>query len=169
MLRIISKLPWISVLLSAAALSASAATTQTSQLTVTAVVTQTCTISAGTLHLPYDPVGDNATAPADSSFDIGVTCTKGATTTITLGQGSNADTSSTDAAPARRALKGTSDYLLYNLYSDSDRKNVWNNTDGVPYQGIGTADTQTVYARAASGQNIPAGSYSDTVLVTITF
>lgn len=100
---------------------------------------------------------------------VTVTCTSGSAGVITLGQGVNADVGS-DAAPVRRMLAGT-DYLSYSLYSDTGRTSVWGNTEvtGVARTGTGAADAVTVYGSVAPGQNVPAGSYSDTVVATVTF
>jgi spore coat protein U-like protein len=88
-----------------------------------------------------------------------------------LGQGANADTGSTDAAPLRRLKDSGTNYLSYVLYSDSGRTALWGNdaTVDVAATGTGVADAHTVYGRVASGQNKPAGSYSDTVVATVTF
>lgn len=40
---------------------------------------------------------------------------------------------------------------------------------GVDHTGTGTATSINVYGRVTAGQNVPSGSYSDTVVATITF
>ena len=88
-----------------------------------------------------------------------------------MGQGSNANTGSTDAAPIRRLKDGGTDYLSYQLYSDNGYSTVWGNTAGtsVAHTGTGTQTALTVYGSIAAGQSVPAGSYSDTVVATVTF
>jgi spore coat protein U-like protein len=143
----------------------------TSDMSVTMSVGNNCTISAGTLAFgAYDPVSANATTAKDGAATLAVNCTNGSTATITLGQGSNADVASTDAAPLRRAISG-SDYLSYALFSDSGRTTAWGNTagTGAGYTGTGGSTNVTVYGRVPAGQNVPYGSYSDTVVTTITF
>jgi spore coat protein U-like protein len=140
-------------------------------LSATSTVVNNCTISTSALASGnYDPVSANASTALDGTGTVTVTCTKDATTKITLGQGSNANTGSTDAAPLRRMTDGTN-FLSYSLYSDSGRTTVWGNTPatGVDHTGTGTATNITVYGRVSAGQNVPAGSYSDTVLATVTF
>lgn len=162
-------------LLTALAIGGAALTTQsfagtaTSSLGVSATVINSCSISTASdvAFGNYDPISgtDNTNT---GSFTV--TCTPSASTAITLGQGSNADTGSTDAAPLRRMTDGSSDYLSYNLYTDNTYATVWDNSTGVSYTGTGSADTVTVYAKAAAGQlTAPAGSYTDTVVATITF
>lgn len=60
--------------------------------------------------------GDPVTADVSLGFQGG----RHASATITLGQGSNADTGSTDAAPIRRMKANTSDFLSYSLSNLSD-------------------------------------------------
>jgi spore coat protein U domain-containing protein, fimbrial subunit CupE1/2/3/6 len=148
------------------------ATTATSNLTVTAAVNATCTISAGTLAFgTYDPVSTNASAALDADADaVTVRCTKDAAAKVTLGQGANPTGASTDAAPARQMADGTK-RLAYELYSDAGRTSVWGNTDptGVAHVGTGLSANLRVYGRISGGQNVPAGSYSDTVVATVTF
>lgn len=144
----------------------------TSNLSATASVSANCTIATSPVAFgAYDPVVTNNSSALDGTGTVTVTCTSGSTGTVTLGQGANADTGSSDTLPVRRMLAGTSDYLTYNLYSDSGRTTVWGNTagTGVDRTGTGASDAVTVYGSVAAGQNVPAGSYSDTVVATVTF
>jgi spore coat protein U-like protein len=152
--------------------STDAATTQTSNLSVTASVTANCTITTAPVAFgAYDPITANATAPLNGTGTVNVTCTSGASTTVTLGQGSNADTGSSAAAPARRLKDAGTDFLTYKLYSESTRSTVWGDTagTGLAYAGLGTTSGLTVYGAIDAGQNVPSGSYSDTVVATVTF
>jgi Uncharacterized secreted protein len=147
------------------------AATATSNLLVTATVTASCSIdaSAGLAFGAYDPVAANKTADLDAEGTISTTCTNGATATVTLGQGANADAASTDATPLRRMLGGTADYLSYEVFTDNGRGTTWDNTTGLDVTGTGAAVDTTVYGRIPAGQNVPAHAYNDTVLATITF
>jgi spore coat protein U-like protein len=40
---------------------------------------------------------------------------------------------------------------------------------GVAHTGTGSATAITVYGQMAAGQNVPAGSYADTVVATVSF
>lgn len=163
---------FLAISLATTATAASAAT-DTANLGVSATVSASCAISttAALDFGAYDPAVANASADLDGSGTISVTCTSGAPVAITLGQGANADTGSTDAAPARRMGDGGTNYLSYTLYSDSGRSTIWGNdaTVDIETTGTGTAEAHTVYGRVAGGQNVPAGSYSDTVVATVTF
>lgn len=147
------------------------AATATDNLSVTATVVNNCTISTAAVAFGnYDPIVANAATALDNTGTVTVTCTNGASTTVTLGQGANADVGSTDAIPLRR-MTDTTNFLAYFLYSDAARTVVWGNTalTGVAHTGTGAATALTVYGRVTAGQNVPAGSYSDTVVATITF
>lgn len=159
-----------SLVLSLALVSTAEAGTDTDSLAVTATVAASCTITGGTLAFgTYDTVSG---AAVNGTADLSVACTKDAVATITLGQGSNADTGSTDAEPARRMSDGGTDFLAYSLFSDSGRSTVWGNTEltGKSYTAA-TSDpeTQTVFATIEGSQDVPAAAYSDTVVATVTF
>jgi spore coat protein U-like protein len=161
-----------SVLLALGAASSVDAGTATSNLAVTASVTANCTITTSPVAFgAYDPVSVNASTALNGTGTLNVTCTSGASTTITLGQGANANTGSTDAAPARRMKDSGSNFLTYSLYQNTGRTTVWGNTagTGVANTGTGSQVAVTVYGAVDAGQNVPAGSYSDTVVATVTF
>ncbi len=148
--------------------------TATSNMAVSMTVAANCTISAGALSFGgYDPITANASTNLNGTAGLSVSCTGGAAGVITLGQGSNGATSSSDSAPLRQASNGagTPSFLSYALYQDTGRTTVWGNTagTGASYTGTGSQTLVTVYASVAAGQNVPAGSYSDTVVATVTF
>jgi len=148
-----------------------AASPQTANLSVTATVSANCTISTTAVAFgEYDPVVANASTPLDVTGKVSVTCTTGAPATITLGQGPDPGASSTDAAPVRR-MKSGSNYLSYQLYSEATHTTVWGNDASSDVENTGTGANQDidVYGRVPSGQNVPTGNYSDTVVATITF
>lgn len=148
------------------------AATATANLAVSATVSASCSISTSALAFgAYDPVGANASAPLDASGAVIVTCTNGASTTVTLGQGTHANTGSTDAAPLRRMKDAGTNFLSYTLYQDAGRTTSWANTSGtgVGHTGAGSATNIAVYGRIAGGQNVAPGSYTDTVVATVTF
>jgi len=142
----------------------------TNNMTVSATVVAECRIdsvgamSFGSLGLSFTVNGTNAS----SSANVGYTCVNtGVAPTIRMGQGSNAATGSTDAAPLRRMASG-SNHISYALYSDAAKTASWNNTAGVTGTANGTAQTVTVYGQATAA-NVPSGSYSDTVVVSVDF
>ncbi len=147
------------------------AATTTDNLAVSATVVDNCTISTTALGFGnYDPIVANNTIDLDGTGAVSVTCTSDSAVAISLGQGGAADTGSTEAAPARRLTDGTN-FLSYALYSDSGRTTVWGNdaTVDVETTGTGAADEHIVYGSVDASQNVPAGSYADTVVATVTF
>jgi len=141
---------------------------QTASLTVSATVTNNCTISTAALTFaPYDPVITNASANLDGTGRVTVACTKGAAPTIGLGTGSSASGST------RRLSDGAGNFLTYDVFKDSGRSTSWANSGaGLLTTTAATSKAArdfTVYGRVAGNQDVPAGSYGDTVVATVNF
>jgi spore coat protein U-like protein len=170
-IRITRALRSAAILLAAIPFHASAAT-QTANLTVSATISANCTISTAAVAFgAYDPVVTNASAALNGTGTITTTCTTGASPVITLGQGATPAGTSTDAAPLRRMASGAN-RMAYALYQNTGRTTVWGNTPGTAppaVAGTGLAQNTTVYGQVSGGQNLPAGSYADTVVATVTF
>lgn len=150
--------------------SVALAATSNADLTSTATVAATCIVTANPMPFgAYDPFTGAAVVHAST---IAVTCTTGMDAPpITMGEGSNPSGSSTVGAPLRQLSNGATGLLSYNLYSDSSRTVVWEGTTGVTSPTpTGSANNMNVYGKIASGQTtVPAGNYTDTVVVTATF
>ncbi|MCP3101382.1 spore coat U domain-containing protein [Myxococcus sp. K15C18031901] len=79
------------------------------------------------------------------------------------------------SALSRRMVGPSSATLNYNLYLDVTRLVIWGNgLSGTSHYGpliplLGSDVTLPVYGRIPAGQTVPAGSYSDTIVVTLTF
>jgi spore coat protein U-like protein len=136
-------------------------------MAVTATVSNNCTISTNPVAFgSYDPIVAQASASLDGAGSVVIACTKGAVTTVALDAGANS------SAGARRLAAGSS-YINYQLYSDSNRSTAWGSDAGstvapgaAPSKA---ARTLTVYGRITGGQDVPAGSYTDTITATINF
>ncbi|MEQ1885434.1 MAG: spore coat U domain-containing protein [Bryobacteraceae bacterium] len=159
----------VTVLFSSAAFAGS----NSANLSPSASITSNCTIAVGTniSFGAYDPISG---AVVSTTGALTIACTSDVVDpVITLGQGAHADTGSTEASPLRRLQSG-SDYLAYGLYQDTGNT-VWGNTSGTGVtfdnsDGDGLGHNVTVYAKIGADQHsAPAGSYSDTVVATITF
>lgn len=153
------------------AASSAFAGTATSNMSVSATVSANCTISAGALAFgAYDPVVANAASPLPGTATITVTCTNGSPATLTLDQGLNPAGGSTNAAPLRQMASG-GNFLSYALFQDNAFTIPWGNTagTGVAYTGTGVSGSVSVFGQVAAAQNVPAGTYNDTVVATITF
>ncbi len=164
--RTLAAIAATTALVAALAPRASAATA-TANLTVNATVTKNCTVSTSALAFgSYDPVVANASANLDGTGGVTVACTRGATASIALGSGSNA------SGAARRMGDGTGNFLTYELYSDSGRATAWSNGAGALTLNAApsrAARDFTVYGRIAGNQDVPAGTYGDTVVATVNF
>ena len=150
------------------AMSGSQAAT-TSDIAVTATVTARCDITTtqAVAFGAYDPL---SVTDATTTGILSVTCTNGSDATVTLDEGDHADTGSTAANPSRQMSDGETveSFLGYALYTDAGYQTEWDGVTGQAYTGTGTAGSLTVYAVLPAEQNVPAGSYSDTVVATIT-
>jgi len=135
------------------------AATATTTFTVSATVVAACSVSATSLAFgSYTGAGN-----VDQTSTISVTCSNGTDYSVALNDGANASGST------RQMTAGGSNYLTYQMYSDAARTTVWNAAAPVTGTGNGAAQSLTVYGRIPSGQSVAAGSYSDTVQVTVTY
>ena len=144
------------------------AATATANLPVSATVINNCTISTAAVAFGnYDPVGVHDAANLDGTGTVTVACTKGSTATVGLGLGGN------PAGATRRMSDGSGNFLTYEMYQDAGRVNLWGNA-APDLLAPGAAPSKaarnfTVFGRVASGQDVPAGAYTDTVVATVNF
>ncbi len=144
------------------------AATATATLSVTVSVAVNCTVSTSPLNFgSYDPVVVNAATPLNGAGTVSVACTKGAAPTVGLNLGGNASGST------RRMIDGAGNFLDYEIYSESSHTTVWGNSGGA-LVAPGPAPSKaarnlTAYGQVPANQDVPAGSYSDTVTATVNF
>lgn len=155
--------------------SGSFAAEDTENLLVSASVTATCTISTAPVAFgDYDPT---SATDLEGTGTVTVLCTNGTAGYVTLGEGANADATSTPDVPVRQMAGGAggAGRMTYHLYSEATHTDVWGNTPttGLNHVGDGTATALTVYGVVPAEQNVIAGSgataYADTVVATVTF
>ncbi len=106
------------------------------------------------------------TANIDQTGTVSVTCTAGTTYNVGLGDGNE------NAGPSGRAMALGANKIGYGLYRDGARSQVWGSTIGtntVGGTGTGAAQNLTVFARVAPQVTPPAGTYSDVIVVTVTY
>ena len=165
------KLAIVSAIIAAGAAGLGAtsyAATASDNMAVSTTVAMSCTITANALTFSaYDPT---SASDSDATANIQSSCTSGGSVVITMGQGGNAEASSTDIVPVRR-MSGSGGNLGYAVYTDTDRMAVWGNTaaTGNAYTASGGLDTIVVYGRIPGSQAVGAGSFSDSVAVTLTY
>lgn len=132
-------------------------------VTVHGTAEQSCSIiNSPSLTLDFSGVSD-----ATSNFNVDIVCNSGLNWTATIDGGGNAN------GELRRAASGA-DYIAYRLYSDAgmtaELGAVTSNT--INGTATGATDTIDVYAKVALADNNPlppAGTYSDTLNVTISW
>jgi spore coat protein U-like protein len=148
--------------------------TATTNMTVQIEITAACSIAAA----PTLDFGSNTglaltTAAVSGSTSVSVTCTNGSPYSIGFGLGSN-------ALSSQRRLVYSGVYLPYNLYVDAAHQYPWSTgstnatctTSSDCYLGTGSGSAQTVniYGSVPTVAVAPgAGTYSDTVLMTVTY
>jgi spore coat protein U-like protein len=144
--------------------AASAATT-TTNLAVSANVLGTCAVSTtGLAFGTYDP---NQGTDLNQTATISTNCTTGIPYDIGLDAGMGAG-----ATVTSRLMTSGANTLAYGLYSDAAYTTNWGNTvgtDTVAATGTGAAQTTTVYGKITAGTPAATGSYTDTVVVTISY
>jgi spore coat protein U-like protein len=139
-----------------------AAATATASFAVTASVQATCAISTTPLAF-----GTYSGVQVDATSTILVTCTN--TTPYNIGLGAGTGTGATVAA---RKMTGGAALLNYSLSRDSGRTLNWGTTvatDTLGGTGNGAVQPVTVYGRIAAGQFVAPGSYTDTIIATVTY
>ena len=135
--------------------------TDTDVLAVTATVISACSLSGGALSFGSYTSGQTANADVDGTINY-VNCS--GTLTFALDGGTSGNIN------ARQMSSGVS-RLNYQIYRDPTRSAVWGT--GANAQSQILLETRngsiTVYGRIPGGQVVPAGTYTDTVNITLTF
>lgn len=146
--------------------TAQAAGTASTTMGVKITIPAACDSTVAATDMDFGAPTGPLTAAIDKTSTITVICTKDATFSIGLNGGGSGDTT------ARVMSDGSGNTVGYQLYTDSDRSTVWGNTvgtDTAPETGTGTSQDITVYGEVPAQNTPPAGDYSDTVAVTVTF
>jgi spore coat protein U-like protein len=150
------------------------ATTSAANLAVQITITASCTINAATLDFgPNNPGTTLIAANIDAISTVSVTCTSGSPYSIGMDNGAN-------ASGTQRRMKTGANFLNYNLYVDAGRTNAWTTASTniacttanscALGTGNGSAQSVSIYGRVPSiGTAPPPGTYTDTVLMTITY
>lgn len=129
----------------------------------TASVAKQCTVSAGTLN--FGTIG-LLTASTPGTSTLGVQCSSGSAYNVGLDQGQHG------ASISARKMALGANLIGYQLYSNAGRTTVWGNTIGSnTLGGVGNGSVQnlTVYGSVPAQATPAAGTYTDTVMVTVTY
>ena len=135
-----------------------------------------CTVSASGVNFGiYNPL---SAAPLDSTGSVTVTCTlqSGGATTVNMIAKLSAGSSGSFAA---RTMVSGVQQLKYNLYWSNAYAQVWGDGTGGSFYGTATLaltaanPTQqangTMYGQIPAAQDVGAGSYLDTIVVTVSY
>lgn len=109
-------------------------------------------------------------SPLDSTGSVTYNCTVAVLISIDLGKGAS-------SAFDPRTLMNGADVLNYNLYTDAARSTIWGDgSSGTSHYTtllsvliVNTNVTVTIYGRIPALQDVSAGLYTDTVVMTINF
>lgn len=120
-----------------------------------------CTVSA--TSVAFNPYNVFDTLSQDITGTVTIRCRPTAAYSLSLSKGSGTF--------ASRTLINGPYALGYNLYIDATRSTVWGDgSSGTSTVSGNDKDfTHTVYGRIPARQNVHAGSYTDTIVVTITY
>jgi spore coat protein U-like protein len=158
-----------------------AAASSTTNIAVSATVSQACSISttAALAFGAYDPTGTNANVALNATGQVSVSCSKGSTG-LTIGMNNG-----THAVGAQRQMQGATaaDLLKYDLFQPPSNVpstactfpgvTAWNAT-GAGLLALSSATTKVarlynVCGSIPGGQDVSMGAYTDTVIATLNF
>ncbi|MCD7098971.1 spore coat U domain-containing protein [Stenotrophomonas sp. MMGLT7] len=104
-------------------------------------------------------------ASSEGSGSINVTCVAGQSYAILLDGGSSGSTANRQMV----AQSGSDARIAYNLFTDPGHAQVWDDSTGVAATGTGSEQVHTVYGLVQAQSTPAAGTYADTVNVTISW
>jgi spore coat protein U-like protein len=132
--------------------------------TASANVPPTCRVTTSNLDFGVAGV---LTGARDGSSTLTPTCTNGTGYTIGLNGGLSGASNPT----LRRMSKGV-ESIIYGLYHDAARAQPFGNAAGVDTvasTGTGLPQARTVYGRVAAQSTPSPGTYTDTIVATVTY
>jgi spore coat protein U-like protein len=138
--------------------------TSSGSASVGATVSSNCTIGATGINFGSQGILSSNT---DAQGTLSIQCTSGLSYTVSLDGGLSGATN-----PTQRKMTYSTSNVIYGLYQDSARTVAWGSTAGVNTAsgtGTGLAQPLTVYGRVAPQTTPKAGSYSDTIIATVTY
>jgi spore coat protein U-like protein len=146
--------------------AASSTSPKTATFQVSLTIENSCTITAQ--PIAFGTVSSMATTHA-AQGDVVVSCTGAGPLNVQLGVGTGGGTLAT-----RQLDNGSGNKIDYNLYNDGGHSVIsGDGTTGTPLfagTSTGAAQTLTVFAQTAAGQNPkPVGTYTSDVTATVTF
>jgi len=130
----------------------------------TATVLANCTVSATGVNFGSSgPITSNV----DAAGSVSVQCTSSTPYAVALNGGNSGATD-----PTQRTMSKGAEKITYGLYQNAARTQPWGSTAGsntVAGTGTGSGQALTVYGRVASQTTPSPGTYTDSVVVTVTY
>ena len=170
------KLLIAATVISLAAIPVSEAATVTGSLTVSATLAASCAVNTSTTGTTTTAVLNfgtvtsmaaniDASTSSTGGSKVTVLCSNGTGWTLAMNGGSNV------SGTQRRMLGGNTEYVPYNLYSDSARTvAIGINTTALSGTGTGALQSYDIYGRIPAGSTLATpGAYTDTVTLTLTY
>ncbi|MBW3567429.1 MAG: spore coat U domain-containing protein [Proteobacteria bacterium] len=120
-----------------------------------------CTVTSTTLSFGViDPLMDGQ---RDSTANISISCPATTVYSIALSTGSGTYN--------QRTLLSGIHVLNYNLYTDSQRTQIWGDGSGGTWtvSGVAAEGSHTIFGSVPSQPAAVPASYSDTVVITVTY
>lgn len=132
----------------------------TAELAVSAKVSEVCNVT--TSPVAFGSFDATTAGNVDAQGGFSVVCTAGAAWTAAASAGDG-----TGASTAARKMMSGLNVLNYALYTGSDHTGNFVSATGT---GTGAAQDTIIYGRIPSGQtSVPAGSYADSVTISLTY
>lgn len=161
---------FLALITAAAALPASSL--QVSAATATGSFQPSITIQANCAVVSTNAMGFGNQGVLTSNIDVSATFAVQCTNSTAYNVGLDAGTTSGGTTSTRLMTDGSSHTVQYKMYQDVGHTTNWGNTvgtDTVAGTGNGASQTLTVYGRVIAQTTPQAGTYNDTVTVTITY
>ena len=162
------------IALSTAALTVPAYADATANLTVSASVGTSCTISSTDLSFgTYDGIFAHASQHLTETATVTTNCTTGSIVVITMGGGVYPAWRRPRGIIRSMKNEGSNSYLKYDIYADAGHTFQWN-YDQVRMSSVtgavgnGAPQEMTIYGKVFKNQkDAAAGSYTDTVTIGV--
>jgi spore coat protein U-like protein len=138
--------------------------TASTSSSASATVASSCNVSATNIN--FGTIGV-LTSNTDATGTLTIQCNSTLPYTVSLNGGNSGATN-----PAQRKMASGSSNIVYGLYQDSARSLPWGSTAGTNTAsgtGSGASQNLTVYGRIASQTTPNPGTYTDTIVVTVSY
>lgn len=133
-------------------------------LNVTASVLDSCLINSAS-DLDFGQVDSQSARDLDQSATITLSCPQNTPWLLTLNDGTNA------MGGQRRMINNKGQYISYSLFRDPARTLSWD--AGIQMNGTGLGQTRPiripVYGRVSRHSSLPAGTFRDNIIITLTY